>query len=131
MTDRKETTKLLSESLEHYINPKSDPRIYWAKEVTFDYGTSNQIRVDYMKYKPINNTISGLEHGDIYCYEIKSCYDDFVSGHGLNFIGDYNYIVCPTDLIDLITPMIPYGVGLISFTNDKFRPNSMTVFKNA
>lgn len=36
--DRKETTKLLSQLLEKHINPRNDPRIYWAKEVTFDCG---------------------------------------------------------------------------------------------
>ena len=41
VSDRKEITQLLSKALEHYINPKNDSRIYWAKEVTFDYGTLN------------------------------------------------------------------------------------------
>ena len=49
MSKRPEITKELSMSLEKYINPKNDTRIYMAKEVTFDYATGHAIRVDYMK----------------------------------------------------------------------------------
>lgn len=38
---------MLSLSLEKYINPQNDPRIYWAKEVTFDYATGHKVQVDY------------------------------------------------------------------------------------
>lgn len=48
--NRPETTSVLSEMVEKYINPHNDPRIYWAKEVTFDYSTAHAIRVDYMKF---------------------------------------------------------------------------------
>lgn len=58
---RPEITKQLSELLEKHIDPHNDPRVYWAKEVTFDYATSNTVRVDYMLFKPINNSISGIE----------------------------------------------------------------------
>ena len=92
MSNRPEITKKLSMSLEKYINPKNDTRIYMAKEVTFDYATGHAIRVDYMKFKPVNNTVSGIEKGDFYCYEVKSSIEDFNSGHGLNFIGDYNSV---------------------------------------
>lgn len=64
MSNRPEITMMLSISTEMYINPHGDPRIYWAKEVTFDYATSNAVRVDYMKFKPVNNTVSGIEKGD-------------------------------------------------------------------
>lgn len=69
--NRPETTSTLSEMVEKYINPHKDPRIYWAKEVTFDYSTAHAIRVDYMKFKPVNNTVSGIEKGDFYCYEVS------------------------------------------------------------
>lgn len=70
--NRPETTKWLSKLLEEHIDPKNDPRVYWAKEVTFDYGSVSPIRVDYMQFKPVNNSVSGIEKGDVYCYEIKS-----------------------------------------------------------
>lgn len=37
---RGETTKFLSDLAEKLINPHNDPRIYWAREVTFDYATT-------------------------------------------------------------------------------------------
>lgn len=76
MSGRPQITRMLSLSLEKHINPCNDPRIYWAREVTFDYATSNAVRVDYMKFKPVNNTVSGIEKGDFYCYEVKSSVED-------------------------------------------------------
>lgn len=113
MNNRPKTTKILSLSLEKYINPKNDPRIYWAREVTFDYSTSHAVRVDYMKFKPLNNTVSGIEKGDFYCYEVKSSVEDFHSGHGLNFFGEYNYIVMPEEVYEIVQNEIPYYVGVL------------------
>ena len=92
---RAETTSALSELTEKLINPHKDPRIYWAREVTFDYSTEHAIRVDFMRFKSVNNTISGIEKGDFYCYEVKSSVEDFHSKNGHNFIGDFNYYVMP------------------------------------
>ena len=110
---RPETTKSLSERLEKYMDPHNDPRIYWAKEVTFDYATGNAIRVDYMRFKPVNNTVSGIEKGDFYCYEIKSSVEDFRSKNGHNFIGDMNYYVMPADVFNAVGAEIPYYIGVL------------------
>lgn len=109
---RKETTKALSQLLEKHIDPHKDPRIYWAKEVTFEYATDHPIRVDYMQFKPVNNTISGIEKGDFYCYEIKSSIEDFHSKNGHNFIGDYNYYVMPLEVYEKVKDEIPYRIGV-------------------
>lgn len=109
---RPEITAKLSAMVEKKINPHNDPRIYWAKEVTFDYSTNHAVRVDYMKFVPVNNSVSGIEKGDCYCYEIKSSVEDFKSGHGLNFIGDYNYLVMPADVCATVSIEIPYYVGI-------------------
>lgn len=109
---RKETTLYLSGLTEKMISPHNDPRIYWAREVTFDYATTHAVRVDYMKFKPVNNTVSGIEKGDFYCYEIKSSIEDFHSKNGHNFIGDYNYYVMPEDVFIAIKSKIPYKVGV-------------------
>jgi len=109
---RSETTKALSEMAERLINPRNDPRIYWAKEVTFDYATDHSIRVDYMRFKPVNNTVSGIEKGDFYCYEVKSSVEDFHSKNGHNFIGDFNYYVMPMEVYEAINLEIPYKVGV-------------------
>lgn len=111
---RKETTKALSQLLEKHINPHNDPRIYMSKEITFDYGTEHSVRVDYMRFVPVNNTISGIEKGDFYCYEIKSSVDDFHSKNGHNFIGDFNYYIMPLDVYEKVKDEIPYQVGVYS-----------------
>lgn len=121
MSNRPEITAILSLSLEKYINPVNDPRIYWAKEVAFDYSTGKAVRVDYMKFKPVNNTVSGIEKGDFYCYEVKSSVEDFHSGHGLNFIGDYNYLVMPEDVYEKVKNEIPYNVGVYVPENKHYR----------
>lgn len=112
MSDRPEITKMLSLSLQKHINPHDDTRIYWAKEVTFDYATEHPIRVDYIRFKPVNNTVSGIEKGDFYCYEVKSSVDDFHSKNGHNFIGEFNYYVMPEEVYEKVRNEIPYYVGV-------------------
>lgn len=109
---RTSTTNTLSQLLERLIAPKNDPRIYWAKEVTFNYATVATIRVDYMRFKPLNNTVSGIEKGDFFCYEVKSSVADFHSKNGHNFIGDFNYYVMPRGVYEAIKEEIPYLVGV-------------------
>lgn len=118
MCDRKEITKDLSQRLEVYLKC-DDVRTYWAKEVTFDYGSLNQSRVDYMLFKPVNNSTSGIEKGDFYCYEIKSSVEDFKSKNGHNFLGDYNYYVMPQDIYDKVKDFIPFYVGVLIPSVDK------------
>lgn len=110
---RPQITAVLSLSVQQYINPNNDPRIYWAREVTFDYATSNAVRVDFMRFKPVNNTVSGIEKGDFYCYEVKSSAEDFHSKNGHNFLGDFNYYIMPEDVFEEIKNEIPYGVGVL------------------
>ena len=112
MNKRSEITATLSGLIEKKINPNNDTRIYWAKEVTLDYGTGHAVRVDYMKFEPANNTVSGIEKGDFYCYEVKSSIEDFHSGHGLNFVGDYNYLVMPEKVYETAKKEILYYVGV-------------------
>lgn len=116
---RKEITTELSRLTEKYINPHNDPRVYWAREVTFDYGTTHQIRIDYMKFTPKNNTVSGIEKGNFHCYEVKSCVADFNSKNGHNFIGDFNYYIMTKDLYTQVSKSIPYNVGVL-VTNTHF-----------
>lgn len=118
---RTHITVLLSMLTEKLVSREYDSRAYWSKEVTFDYGTPNQVRVDYMKFEPLNNSVSGIEKGDFYCYEVKSCVEDFNSGHGLNFIGDYNYIVCTNELYEWLIKnnKLLFGVGVYTLSDDK------------
>lgn len=109
---RREVTEMISALLENHIDPHNDPRIYWAKKVTFDYATEHSIRVDYMMFKPANNSVSGIEHGDFFCYEVKSSVEDFRSKNGHNFIGDFNYYVMPEDVFEAVKYTIPYDIGV-------------------
>ena len=52
MSNRLEITAQLSAAILTYMNPHNDPRIYWAREVTFDYAEGSAVRVDFMKFKP-------------------------------------------------------------------------------
>ena len=122
MSDRPEITAELTELLRKHLNPHNDPRIYIAREVTFDYYSTHTIRVDYMRFKPINNTVSGIEKGDFYCYEVKSSIEDFHSKNGHNFIGDYNYYVMPEDVYETVKNLIPYRVGV-------YIPHSVLAYK--
>lgn len=108
---RPKITQMLSKLTEHLINPHNDTRIYWAKEVTFDYMLSAK-RVDYMRFKPLNNSVSGIEKGDFFCYEIKSSVEDFRSPNGHNFLGDFNYYVMPEDVYLTVKEEIPWAIGV-------------------
>ena len=132
--NRPETTKWLSKLLEEHIDPKNDPRVYWAKEITFDYGSVSPIRVDYMQFKPVNNSVSGVEKGDVYCYEIKSSVEDFRSKNGHNLIGDFNYYVMPTDVYEKVKLEIPYNVGVMcpeTLESPFFERTTLVTKKNA
>ena len=129
--NRKEVTKMLSNALEYHLNPHNDQRIYISKEVTFDYGTASPIRVDYMQFKPLNMTTSGIEKGDFYCYEVKSCKDDFKSKNGHNFIGDYNYYVMTYELYDEVKSEIDWSVGVYAYSDDTSMHDKLTIVRKA
>lgn len=129
-TERHAITERLSDLVEQYIDPTSDPRIYWAKEVTFDYATDHKCRVDYMRFKPLNNSVSGIEKGDFYCYEVKSSVDDFNSQHGHNFIGDYNYYVMPREVYGAVSARIPYDIGVLVPDGNKLKSIKKALRKN-
>lgn len=106
--NRKETTEFLSTLLvSHRLNKRGK---YYASEVTFDWGKH---RVDFMEFVPKNQSVSGIEQGDIICYEVKSCKSDYNSGNGLNFDGDKNYIVTTADTYNQIKDEIPWHIGVI------------------
>jgi hypothetical protein len=131
MSERKEITMRLSQELEEFIDPDNDSRIYWAKEVTFDYATNQPVRVDYMRFVPLNNSASGIEKGDFYCYEIKSSLEDFRSKNGHNFIGDYNYYVIPENVYEHVEKEIPFGIGALIERKDSFGNHYLELKKKA
>lgn len=73
----------------------------WGAEVDVPTGREDVPigRVDFAGFTPYGYgygyvpDASSLERGTLTCYEVKSCMADFRSGHGLNFVGDVNWLV--------------------------------------
>ena len=111
---RKEVTKWLGKMLMRDIfKVPSDPRHYWASEVTLrrkdrEPGESEDIRVDFMQFVPVNQTAGGIDRGEFICYEVKSCKAEFKSKHGHNLIGDKNYYVMTEQLLDELKAEDPH-----------------------
>ena len=113
--NRKEITKFLSELLVE--KRLSGMGKYYASEVTMDWYigkiTHTMRRVDFIQFVPKNQTVSGIEHGDFYFYEVKSCKEDYNSGNGLTFEGDKNYIVTTAETYKKIIKDVDYDVGVL------------------
>ena len=70
-------------------------------------------RVDFVAFSPgSGGRDAALEHGRFVFVEVKSCMADFKSGHGLTFLGDENWLVCPRELADKLRDerLLPFGV---------------------
>lgn len=70
-------------------------------------------RVDFVAFSPgSGGRNAALEHGKFVFVEVKSCMADFKSGHGLTFLGDENWLVCPRDLAHELHDerLLPFGV---------------------
>ena len=93
--NRQSTTLLLSDLLRRDVLANW----HWASEVKYVKMGGGVGRVDFMSFKAANTrdgaTEPVVQQGTFTCYEVKSCMEDYESGHGLNFIGDYNYLVMP------------------------------------
>lgn len=90
---REETTEELSERVLARLR-----REYTL--VSSEVWVDDAHRVDFVGFRPARNSPfpSSIERGEFVFVEIKSCMDDFKSGHGLTFQGDANWLVCPPDL---------------------------------
>ena len=113
--NRKEITRFLSELL--VKKRLSGMGKYYASEVTMDWYigkiTHTMRRVDFIQFVPKNQTVSGIEHGDFYFYEVKSCKEDYNSGNGLTFEGDKNYSVTTAETYKKIIKDVDYDVGVL------------------
>lgn len=123
---RRETTRFLSDLL---VRQRLSGRgKYWAREVSIDYGTTDVRRIDFLQFDPPGQiSVSDIEKGLFICYEVKSCREDFFSGHGQNFIGDKNYLVMPMEVYKELIQDIPEGIGVLvpvpeqTDVNDEFQ----------
>lgn len=114
--NRPETTRALSDMVEARLRGKA----YWAREVLIGATDARSPRVDYMSFKlspssSFDITPGSIEHGEFSCYEVKSCMADFKSGHGLNFVGDRNFLVCERELADKLYKQmqIPHNCAVL------------------
>lgn len=113
---RAQTTRILSSLVEKRLNAN---RMYWSAEVTFDKSTDRERRIDYVAFKPYTPEYRyecySVELGTFGCYEVKSCLEDFQSGHGMSFYGDDNYLVCEYGRADYLRRhgMLPEGVHVL------------------
>lgn len=99
---RKEITSLLSRELIRCRLERRNAYSYWAHEVEMhDYAKGKSVWVDFVQFEPDwyhQATHAGcVERGTFTFYEVKSCIGDIKSGHGLNLMGDENYIVMPVE----------------------------------
>ena len=123
---RADTTKLLTKIL---LSDKLSDRKYYAKEVSVDYGTDKTKRVDVMEFVPQNvSHVSGIEKGYFVCYEIKSCEADIFSGHGMNFLGEQNYIVTTMETYRKVFNDVMIAKGEIAKFIKEHNPESATNF---
>lgn len=93
MGQREETTEELSERVLARLRREYS---LVSSEVWMD----DVHRVDFVGFRPARNSPfpSSIERGEFVFVEVKSCMNDFKSGHGLTFRGDANWLVCPPDL---------------------------------
>ena len=102
----------ITKKLSRLLEKKLIEKIY-AREVTFNYGTKDVVRVDYMSFEPAGQMcISDIEKGVFTCYEVKSCKEDFHSGWGQNYIAEKNYLVMTMETYKDIINEIPQNVGV-------------------
>lgn len=98
---RSEVTVGLSELLERHLRAKT---CVWGREVSIE--PLGRCRPDYLSVSaPWGKlaTVSDIERASVGVYEVKSCMADLRSGHGLNAVGDLNYIVGPYELMMEVT----------------------------
>lgn len=105
---RKTITNFLGNVLEERL--LKEKGTHYAKEVSINFGTAEARRIDYVSFVPEHQlSVSGIEHGNFTCYEVKSCKADIYSGSGLNFVGDKNYLVITYDCFKQIEQDIKDG----------------------
>ena len=117
---REEVTSKLSRLAEKHISRRC---ALWAPEVDVPVLKDGMKigRVDFAGFTPYGYGLgcvpdaAFLERGKLTCYEVKSCMPDYNSGHGLNFVGDVNWLVCPVELFESLRESLslPSNAGVL------------------
>ena len=107
---RRETTAELSEKVLRKLRRE-------FTLVSAEVWVDGEHRVDFIAYGIGSGHINAAaERGKFVFVEVKSCMDDFTSGHGRTFEGDENWLVCPLELADSLASkgMLPKGAAVYS-----------------
>ena len=120
-SERDEVTKKLNALVAKRLNRSTK---YWADEVLIEPTSSHSAvgRVDFMAFYPSWRSPSPCmvtHNGSFEFYEVKSCYEDFKSGYGLNFEGDINYLVCTQELAQQLYEKMELPKGVHVLVPDK------------
>ena len=119
---RADITDELSRSLESLVLARRNAWSCWASEVKLP---PDEKRVDYVDFCPHPSisycSVGSVERGTFTFYEIKSCIADLKSGHGTNFCGDSNWLVCPIEMREEMRQKQVYvkGCGVLAFGQRK------------
>lgn len=107
---RREITAGLSALLERQLEQTT---CVWGREVSIE--ALERCRPDYLSVSANFGkfaAVSSIERAEVTVYEIKSCLADFKSGHGVNEIGDNNWLVMPYEtLMKIIESEGEYSIG--------------------
>lgn len=111
--NRPETTASLSELV---MKKLTNEYAFWAAEVNLD---AYKKRVDFVGYNPSKNgsfaNVADIESGTFDFYEVKSSMADFNSGHGKNWEGDKNFLVCERELANELHQkmLLPQNIAVL------------------
>lgn len=118
---RGEVTDTLSRQLEIQVLARRNAWACWASEVKLP---PDERRVDYVDFCPHPSisccSVGAVERGRFTFYEVKSCMSDLKSGHGTNWCGDANWLVCPIEMVEEMRnkqewPEGAGSVGILAF----------------
>lgn len=110
MMGRSEITAGLSTLLEQHLDKQT---CVYGSEVSIE--PLGRCRPDYLAVSANYGklaTVASIERSEVIVYEIKSCLADFKSGHGVNEVGDNNWLVMPFEVIQSINQYDLSGWGI-------------------
>lgn len=85
-----------SDIIDYLFRKLSNSDFKCFKEHKLWYMGKGNKRVDMVAYKDRR----------IYCFEIKTYREDIASGYGCNYVGNFNYLVVPEEIINNATEYI-------------------------
>ena len=113
---KSDLTKKIEHELIKTLSDKGMAESFVGNEVAINHKAMNYTKnVDILEYDRKND--------EFICYEIKITKADFKSENGHNFVGNKNYYVIPSDLLDFTKDKLKNQtkVGIITFNQQENR----------